>query len=65
MGFEKPTYRIKINNCGTPPDGQFGWEIYRNADILPFLRSHQFFISRSAGIADANRSRARIIAAEA
>jgi hypothetical protein len=64
MGDEKATYRIKINNCGTPPHGQFGWEIYRNADTLPFLRSQQFFISRLAGIADANRSRARLIKAE-
>jgi hypothetical protein len=64
MGDEKPTYRIKISNCGTPPDKQFGWEIYRNADILPFLRSQKVFDSRRAGIADANRSRVRLIEAE-
>jgi hypothetical protein len=45
MNKKKPTYRVEIKNSGTPPNETFGWEIYRNQDVLPILRSQQFFIS--------------------
>jgi hypothetical protein len=60
MDDDKPTYRIKISKHVTPQVA-FGWEIYRNGDVLPFLRSQQFFISRMAVIADANRSKAKLM----
>jgi hypothetical protein len=39
----------------------FGWNIYRNQDVLPILRSEQRFVTRMAGLADANRSRMQLI----
>jgi hypothetical protein len=65
MSQKKPTYRVEIKNNGTPPDETFGWNIYRNQDVLPILRSQQSFVSRMAGLADANRSRLQLVAADA
>ena len=61
MNEKNPTYRIEIKNRGTTPNETYGWNIYRNQDVLPILRSQQFFVSRMAGLADANRSRVRLI----
>jgi len=61
----KPTYRIEIKTTGTPPNVAFGWNIYRNYDVLPILRSQQGFVSRIAGLADANRSRLKLVDANA
>ena len=51
------TYRIEIYNSGKPPEKILGWKIYRNLHVLPILHPEQFFVSRMAGLADANRSR--------
>ena len=56
-----PTYRIEIKNSGKPPNESYGWKIYRNLDVLPILHSQQFFVSRMAGLADANRSRRQLV----
>ena len=64
MNEKQPTYRIEINNSGKPPDENFGWKIYRNLDVLPILHSQQFFVSRMAGLADANRSRRLLVDAD-
>ena len=64
MNKKKPTYRIEVKYSGTPPNETYGWEIYRNLDVLPTLRSQQLFVSRMAGIADANRSRLQLIDAD-
>jgi hypothetical protein len=61
MNEKKPTYRVEIKNCGTPPNVTFGWNIYRNQDVLPILRSQRHFASRTAGLADANRSRLQLV----
>lgn len=61
MNEKKPTYRIEVKNSGTTPNETYGWNIYRNQDVLPILRSQQLFVSRMAGLADANRSRVRLI----
>jgi len=58
---KKPTYRVEIKNNGTPPNKTFGWNIYKNQDVLPILRSQQYFVSRLAGLADANRSRLQLL----
>jgi hypothetical protein len=63
MSEKKPTYRVEIKKGGTPPNESFGWNIYRNQDVLPILRSQQHFVSRTAGLADANRSRLQLIGA--
>jgi hypothetical protein len=63
MSEKKPTYRVEIRNNGMPPNETFGWNIYRNQDVLPILRSQQHFVSRTAGLADANRSRLQLIGA--
>jgi len=60
MHLKKPTYRIKIKQGGTLPNETYEWEIYRNSDVLPVLRSQQFFRSRIAVLADANRSRLQL-----
>jgi hypothetical protein len=65
MSERKPSYRIEIKNNGTPPNETFGWNIFRNQDVLPILRSQQSFVSRKAGLADANRSRLQLVAADA
>ena len=39
-----PTYRVEIGNRGTPPNETCGWNIYKNMDVLPILRSQQFFV---------------------
>jgi hypothetical protein len=54
-------YRIKIKYSGNPPNKTYGWEIYRNSDVLPVLRSQQPSVSRAAGLADANQSRLRLV----
>jgi hypothetical protein len=64
MNEKKPTYRVEMKNSGTTPNETYGWNIYRNQDVLPILRSQQLFVSRMAGLADANRSRRRIIDAD-
>jgi hypothetical protein len=61
MSERKPTYRIEIKSSGTSPADIYGWEIYRNLDVLPVLRSRQTFDSRRAGVADANRSRLKLV----
>jgi hypothetical protein len=50
MNEKKPTYRVEIENSGTPPNDAYGWKIYRNHDVLPILRSQQLFITRMAGL---------------
>jgi hypothetical protein len=65
MSEKKPTYRIEIKYGGTPPNVAFGWNIYRNQDVLPILRSEHHFVSRMAGLADANRSRRKLVAVNA
>ena len=61
MNEKQPTYRIEINNNGQPPSKSYGWKIYQNSDVLPILHSQQFFVSRMAGLADANRSRRQLV----
>ena len=61
MNEKKPTYRVEIKNSGTPPNETYGWKIYRNSDVLPILRSQQLFVSRMAGLADANQSRVQLV----
>lgn len=61
MNEKYPTYRVEIRNSGTPPNETYGWNIYRNLDVLPILRSQQLFVSRVAGLADANRSRLQLV----
>jgi hypothetical protein len=60
---KNPTYRVEIKKGGTSPNELFGWNIYRNRDVLPILRSQQHFVSRTAGLADANRARLELIGA--
>jgi hypothetical protein len=62
--MKKPTYRVEIKNNGTPPNETYGWKIHRNSDVLPILRSQQLFVSRMAGLADANRSRLQLVKAD-
>ncbi len=63
MNERRPTFRIEIKSSGTPPNQTYGWEIYKHSDVLPILRSQEPFVSRRTGLADANRSRLRLIAA--
>lgn len=65
MNKKKSTYRVEIKNISTPPNETFGWNIYRNQDVLPILRSQQLFVARAAALADANRSRLQLIDADA
>ena len=62
--MKKPTYRVEIKNNGTPPNETYGWKIHRNSDVLPILRSQKLFVSRMAGLADANRSRLQLVDAD-
>jgi hypothetical protein len=39
MNQNKSTYRVEIKKSGTPPNEVYEWEIYRNLDVLPTLRS--------------------------
>jgi hypothetical protein len=64
MHEKTPTYRIEIKNNDMTPNKSYGWQIYRNKDVLPVLRSQQLFISRTAGLADANRSRIQLVDAD-
>ena len=61
MNEKKPTYRVEIKNTGMPPNETYGWTIHRNSDVLPILRSQQLFVSRMAGLADANQSRLQLV----
>jgi hypothetical protein len=61
MEEKTPTYRVEIGNRGTPPNETYRWEIYKNMDVLPILRSQQLFVSRMAVLADANRSRLQLV----
>jgi hypothetical protein len=61
MTEKKSTYRVEIKKGGAPPNEAYGWEIYRNLDVLPILRSQQHFVSRMAVLADANRSRLQLV----
>jgi hypothetical protein len=61
MSEKKPTYHVKIKNSGMPPNEAYWWEIYRNLDVLPIMRSQQLFVSRVAGLTDANRSRLQLV----
>jgi hypothetical protein len=65
MNQKMPTYRIEIGDLGAPPNETYGWKIYQNMDVLPILRSQQFFVSRMAGLADANRCRRQLADADA
>src|SRR4029077_20129361 len=64
MNEKKPTYRIRIRSSGTPPNESYGWNIHQNSDVLPIRRSQQLFVSRMAGLADANRSRLQLVDAD-
>jgi hypothetical protein len=64
MNSENSTYRIEIRNSSTPRQESYSWQIYRNMDVLPILRSQQVFASRMAGLADANRSRLNLVEAD-
>jgi hypothetical protein len=64
MNEKQPTYRIEMKNSGQAPNENYGWRIYRNSDVLPILHSQQFFVSRTAGLADANRSRRQLVDAD-
>ena len=64
MNDQEPAYRVKIKYRGKPPKETYAWEIYRNADVLPVLRSQEPFGSRKAGLADANRARAQLVDSE-
>ena len=61
MNERTPTYRIEIKNNSIAPNKSYGWQIYRNKDVLPILRSQRLFVSRMAGLADANRSRLELV----
>jgi hypothetical protein len=61
MNEKMPTYRVVIKGNGTAPNKSYGWQIYRNMDVLPILRSQQLFVSRIAGLANANRSRLQLV----
>ena len=61
MNGKRPSYRVEIINSGTPPNETYGWKIYKNRDVLPILGSEQLFVTRLAGLADANRSRLRLV----
>jgi len=65
MNEKRPTYRVEIKTNGNPPNETFGWNIYRNQDVLPILRSQLHYVSRRAGLADANRSRLQLADANA
>jgi hypothetical protein len=64
MNDENSTYRVEIKGSGTPRQESYCWQIYRNMDVLPILRSQQAFSSRRAGLADANRSRLNLVEAD-
>ena len=60
MSENIPTYRVEIKYNGISSQN-YGWEIYRNLDVLPVLRSQEAFVSRMEGLADANRARLQLI----
>lgn len=42
MNEKKSTCRVEIKKSGTPPNESYGWEIYKNLDVLPILVSESF-----------------------
>jgi hypothetical protein len=64
MARKKSIYRIHIKHAGTPLFHTYRWEIYKNLDVLPTVRSSHSFVSRVAGLADANASRSQLIIAD-
>lgn len=64
MNESSPTYRVELKKSGIAPNKGYGWQIYKNIDVLPILRSQQLFTSRMAGLADANRSRLQLVDAD-
>jgi hypothetical protein len=61
MNQKKSTFRVEIKKIGASPNEVYGWEIYRDRDVLPTLRSQRLFVSRILGLADANRSRSQLV----
>ena len=53
MNERTPTYRIEIKNNGIAPKQELWVANHRNKDVLPILRSQRLFVSRMAGLADA------------
>ena len=41
MNEKNSTYRVEIKNSGTTPNEAYSWQIYKNTDVLPILRSHK------------------------
>ena len=64
MNENSPTYRVELKKGGIAPNKGYGWQIHKNTDVLPILRSQQLFTSRMAGLADANRSRLQLVDAD-
>ena len=50
MNERTPTYRIEIKNSGIAPNKSYGWQIYRNKDVLPILRSTATFRLSYSGV---------------
>jgi hypothetical protein len=50
MNDKSSTYRVEIKNGSTPRSESYNWQIYRNRDVLPILRSQQVFASRMAAL---------------
>ena len=66
MNEKKPTYRIRdqIVAARRRIKPANGLNIHQNSDVLPIRRSQQLFVSRMAGLADANRSRLQLVDAD-
>ena len=64
MNDKERAYRVEIKHRGTPSKEIYGWEIYRNSDVLPIIRSQELFVSRVAVLADANRARTQLVDAD-
>lgn len=58
MNEKNSTYRVEIKAFGS---NSYGWEIYRNVDVLPVLRSQEHFVSRVQGLFSANRARLQLL----
>jgi hypothetical protein len=64
MNDKELAYRVEIKYRRTLPKETYGWEIYRNSDVLPIIRSQELFVSRVVALADANRARAQLVDAD-
>ncbi len=64
MNANAPTYCVEIKQSGIAPNKSYGWQIYKNTDVLPILQSQRLFVSRMAGLAEANRSRLQLVDAD-